>query len=121
MVHGINVYRLDTDKMREDIATLAIGTAERLGVPAPGPGDVLLEDGFVGEAYGMPTPEMVEAVELLARQEGILLDPVYTGKGMGGMLALIRRGAFAREETLVFLHTGGMPGLFAYEEEFAKA
>ncbi|MFZ3034349.1 MAG: D-cysteine desulfhydrase family protein [Parvibaculum sp.] len=121
LVHGINVYRLDTDKMREDIATLAIGTAERLGVPAPGPGDVLLEDGFVGEAYGMPTPEMVEAVELLARQEGILLDPVYTGKGMGGMLALIRRGAFAREETLVFLHTGGMPGLFAYEEEFAKA
>ena len=121
LVHGVNVYRLDTTKMKEEITALAVATAEQIGVAAPQSSDVILEDGFVGEAYGIPTPEMVEAVELLARQEGILLDPVYTGKGMAGMLALIRRGAFSRDETLVFLHTGGMPGLFAYEEEFLKA
>jgi D-cysteine desulfhydrase/L-cysteate sulfo-lyase len=121
VVHGINVYRLDTDKMRADIAKLAADTAARLGIAAPRASDVLLEDGFVGEAYGVPTAAMVEAVELVARSEGILLDPVYTGKGMAGMISLIRHGAFDAKDTLVFLHTGGMPGLFAYEEEFAKA
>jgi len=59
-------------------------------------------------------------VELVARSEGILLDPVYTGKAMAGFLAMIRAGRFSPDETLVFLHTGGMPGLFAYEEEFIQ-
>lgn len=119
-VHGINVYRLDTDQMKADIARLADATAERLGLAQPGPGAVILEDGFVGPRYGVPTPEMVEAVELVARSEGILLDPVYTGKGMAGFLSLIARGAFPKDEALVFLHTGGMPGLFAYEGEFLR-
>ncbi|HEY4344577.1 MAG TPA: D-cysteine desulfhydrase family protein [Parvibaculum sp.] len=117
-VHGINVYRLDTDQMKADIGKLAAATAKKLGVAAPGPDAVILEDGFVGARYGVPTPKMVEAVELMARTEGILLDPVYTGKGMAGFLSLIARGAFPKDETLVFLHTGGMPGLFAYEGEF---
>lgn len=121
-IHGINVYRLDTDNMRADIARLAAATAEKLGGPTPAADAVILEDGFVGPRYGMPTPEMVEAVELVARTEGILLDPVYTGKGMAGFLSLIERGAFPKDEALIFLHTGGMPGLFAYEGEFlAKA
>lgn len=117
-VHGINVYRLDTDQMRADIAKLAGATAEKMGLPAPRADAVILEDGFVGPRYGVPTPEMVEAVELVARTDGILLDPVYTGKAMAGFLSLIKAGAFARDEALVFLHTGGMPGLFAYEDEF---
>lgn len=119
-IHGINVYRLDTDKMKADIASLAAKTAERLGLAAPDGAAVVLEDGFVGTGYGVPTAGMIEAVELVARAEGILLDPVYTGKGMAGMIELIKRGTFTREDTLVFLHTGGMPGLFAYEEEFAR-
>ncbi|MGV8996423.1 MAG: D-cysteine desulfhydrase family protein [Parvibaculaceae bacterium] len=118
-IHGINVYRLDHDKMRADIARLAGDTTARLGIAAPDSEAVTLEDGFVGEAYGVPTDGMRHAVTTLARTEGILLDPVYTGKGFAGMLALIEAKRFTRDDTLVFLHTGGMPGLFAYQEEFA--
>lgn len=117
-IHGINVYRLDHDKMHADIARLATDTATRLGLAAPAADAIVLEGGFVGEAYGVPTQGMIDAVTLLARAEGILLDPVYTGKGMAGMLTLIAASRFNRDDTLVFLHTGGMPGLFAYQEEF---
>ncbi len=119
-IHGINVYRLDTDQMKTDIAKLADATAAKMGLPMPSPDAVILEDGFVGPRYGVPTSAMVEAVELVARTEGILLDPVYTGKAMAGFLSLIKGGAFAQDEALVFLHTGGMPGLFAYEGEFLE-
>lgn len=117
-VHGINVYRTDTEAMRADISQLAADTAERLGAGKPAEDAVVLVDGFLGDAYGVPTPDMVEAVELVARSEGILLDPVYSGKGMAGLIGMIRRGDFTASDTVVFLHTGGMPGLFAYEEEF---
>ncbi len=70
-------------------------------------------DDYVGPGYAVPTPAMREAVELLARAEGILLDPVYTGKAMAGLLDLARRGAFRPGENVVFLHTGGVPALFA--------
>lgn len=120
-VHGINVYRADGEAMAGDILKLAVATAAKLGLPSPGADAVLLEEGYMGARYGMPTPGMVEAVELVARTEAVLLDPVYTGKAMAGMIDLIRRGKFAEDETLVFLHTGGMPGLFAYEEEFLGA
>jgi D-cysteine desulfhydrase len=61
----------------------------------------------------VPTEEMSEAVLLIARTEGVLLDPVYTGKAMAGMLDLIRRDYFSADDVVVFLHTGGTPGLFA--------
>lgn len=117
-VHGINVYRDDHAAMKADILKLACATTRALGAPSPANDDVILEEGFLGDAYGLPTKAMVEAVELVARNEGILLDPVYTGKAMAGFLALIRSGSTSPEEALVFLHTGGLPGLFAYEEEF---
>jgi L-cysteate sulfo-lyase len=69
---------------------------------------------YVGEGYGLPTEAMGEAVRMLAREEGILLDPVYSGKAMAGLIDLIRKGALAKGETIVFLHTGGAAGLFAY-------
>ena len=119
VVHGINVYRSDNEKMRDDITRLAADTAARLGLGTLPDDAVILEDGFLGEAYGVPTDGMVEAVEMVARAEGILLDPVYTGKGMAGLIALIRQKRFDADDTIVFLHTGGMPGLFAYDEEFA--
>ena len=72
-----------------------------------------------GPAYGMPMPAMVEALELVARTEGLLLDPVYSGKAFAGLLADLRGGRWQPGSRLLFLMTGGAPGLFAYEGEFA--
>lgn len=77
------------------------------------PQEVEVFDAYVGPGYAVPTPQMKEAVVLLARTEGILLDPVYTGKAMAGLLDLVKKGFFRSEETVVFLHTGGIPALFA--------
>ncbi|RPJ78403.1 MAG: pyridoxal-phosphate dependent enzyme, partial [Acidobacteria bacterium] len=66
--------------------------------------------------YSLPTPEMVEAVTTVARVEGILLDPVYTGKAMAGLFGLIRRGTLKKGEHVLFLHTGGAPALYAYQD-----
>jgi D-cysteine desulfhydrase len=64
--------------------------------------------------YSVPNKKMVEAVNLMAKTEGILLDPVYTGKAMAGLIGLSREGYFKRGENLLFVHTGGSPGLYAY-------
>ena len=79
---------------------------------------IQLNDEYFGEGYGIPTKSMEKAVKLLAKQEAILLDPVYTGKAMAGMLDLIQQGEFTTEQSVVFLHTGGSAGLFAYPELF---
>ncbi len=77
---------------------------------------ITVYDEYIGEAYGAPTDEMKEAVRLVARTEGIILDPVYTGKAMAGLIDLIRKGRFERDDVVVFLHTGGIPGLFAEQQ-----
>nr|AHM02302.1 cytochrome c subunit E [Sphingomonas sp. NX-3] len=87
------------------------------------PGSVTAEEVVIngsqrGEGYGIPTPAMREAVELLARTEGLLLDPVYSGKAFAGLLAAIRGGAFQPGEAVLYVMTGGVPGLFAYREVF---
>jgi len=61
---------------------------------------------------------MIEAVKLIARLEGTLLDPVYSGKAMAGLIGMIRQGRFGRDESIIFIHTGGMPALFAYADLF---
>lgn len=71
-------------------------------------------DEYVGPGYSLPTEEMVEAVTLTAQLEGILLDPVYTGKAMAGLIGLVRQGYFKKDENLLFVHTGGSPALYAY-------
>jgi D-cysteine desulfhydrase len=76
---------------------------------------VVALDEWVGPGYSLPTPEMIEAVRLMARLEGILMDPVYTGKAMAGLIGLVRRGFFKSGERVVFLHTGGSPALYAYQ------
>jgi len=82
------------------------------------PGQVpLIEARYVGEAYGKPSPQGVAALRCLAGQEGVLLDPVYTAKAFAGLLDLARLGEIGRDEPLVFLHTGGLPALFAFEEQ----
>ena len=72
-------------------------------------------DEWVGPGYSLPTDEMIEAVRMLARLEGVLLDPVYTGKAMAGLIGLARRGEFKRGERVLFVHTGGSPALYAYQ------
>jgi 1-aminocyclopropane-1-carboxylate deaminase/D-cysteine desulfhydrase-like pyridoxal-dependent ACC family enzyme len=74
-------------------------------------------DDYVGEGYGVATKRGIEAIKLLARTEGILLDPVYSGKGMSALIDHIQTGKISRDETVVFVHTGGVPSLFAYNEE----
>ena len=118
-VAGINVYRQDTAAMAEGIHALACKTAALLDAFTPPAGSIDLDGNYLGAGYGLPTPGMREAVELVARTEGVLLDPVYTGKGMAGLIGQIMSGKYAEIEAAIFLHTGGMPGLFAYEEEFA--
>lgn len=76
--------------------------------------DITLYEDYIGPGYGIPTPECIEAIKLVAQAEGIFLDPVYSGKAMAGLIDLIRRGEIKRGETVLFLHTGGGPSLFAY-------
>jgi 1-aminocyclopropane-1-carboxylate deaminase/D-cysteine desulfhydrase-like pyridoxal-dependent ACC family enzyme len=78
----------------------------------------VLEDGVVGDGYGLPTDGMVEALQLAASRDAIVLDPVYSGKAMAGLIAGIRAGRFRPDDVVVFLHTGGTPALFTYPDAF---
>lgn len=119
-VTGISV-RHPRDHQEGHIHALANETAEFAGAEVKVPeGAVAVRDEYVGPGYSLPTEEMVEAVRLLARLEGILLDPVYTGKAMAGLLDLCREGAFADDDNVLFLHTGGAPSLYAYRSELVE-
>lgn len=78
--------------------------------------DVVANTDYVGEGYGIPAHDTIEAIDQVAKLEGILLDPVYSGKGMAGLIDLITKGNFKQQENLVFLHTGGSAALFGYPE-----
>ena len=117
-VLGIGV-RAAKEAQETNVYNLAVKTAELLGIP----GSIKRESvtancDYVGGGYGVPTPGMVEAVILVARLEGILLDPVYSGKGMAGLIDLCRKGHFKKGENIVFLHTGGAVALYGYMEAF---
>lgn len=79
---------------------------------------VMTNGNYVGEGYGIATPEMIDAVKTCARLEGLLLDPVYTGKAMAGVMDLCKTGVISSASRLLFLHTGGSPGLYGYQEIF---
>ena len=112
---GINVRRT-REEQEPNVHKLAQETAALLGIPGGIPREAITALGdWVGPGYSLPSPEMVEAVQMLARVEGILLDPVYTGKTMAGLIGLVRRGAFKKGEHVLFVHTGGAPALYAYQ------
>jgi 1-aminocyclopropane-1-carboxylate deaminase/D-cysteine desulfhydrase-like pyridoxal-dependent ACC family enzyme len=114
MVAGCALFGLDTRVV--GISALVAGMAERLGArPASLGADrpIEIDDGFVGAGYGIATPESTEALELVARHEGIVLDPVYTAKAMAALIARVRAGEFAQNQRVLFWHTGGVPGYFA--------
>lgn len=115
-VLGISV-RAPKAKQEENVWNLASRTRELLGVAGELPRDtVVANSDYVGDGYGLPTKSMLEALTLFARHEGILLDPVYSGKGAAGLIDLIRKGHFTRDENVVFIHTGGSAGLFGYRQ-----
>jgi len=84
------------------------------------PDEIELHDGYLGKGYGIPTTESLAAIRKVAQTEGIFLDPVYTSKGMAGLLGLSKQGRFKPSDTVVFVHTGGIPALFAYQSEVVK-
>ncbi|MGB8648376.1 MAG: D-cysteine desulfhydrase family protein [Anaerolineae bacterium] len=117
-VYGISVSRASAP-CAERVSKLVQETAEFIGVPlALAPGDVIVNDQFIGPGYGIVTPEARNAICLVAQTEGIFLDPVYTGKTMAGLIALARQGDIPHGATVVFWHTGGQPGMFGYAGEF---
>jgi D-cysteine desulfhydrase len=115
-VIGINVRRPRAEQ-EGNVHKLALATSALLGTPAPTREDVVALDDWVGPGYSLPTADMVAAVRLLAASEGILLDPVYSGKAMAGLIGLVRSGQFAPDERLLFIHTGGSPSLHAYAHD----
>jgi len=113
-VLGIGV-RAPRAVQEENVYRLATATAERIDAAgAVTRGDVVANCDYVGPGYGIPAESTLEAIELFARTEGILLDPVYSAKGAAGLIDLIRRREIARTERVVFLHTGGAAGLAGY-------
>ncbi len=111
---GVNAPQ---DVQEERVYKLAIETAELVGEPGCVVRDDIVADcNYIGPGYGEPTAAMNEAVLMLARFEGLLFDPVYSGKALAGMIDYIRQGRFTAGQKIVFLHTGGSAGLFAYSD-----
>jgi L-cysteate sulfo-lyase len=118
-IYGISV-RAPKQKQEENVYGLAQRTLDFMGLNPDlvARDKVVANSDYVGDGYGLPTDSMVEAVKMLASYEGILLDPVYSGKGFAGLIDLIRKGHFKQGENVVFLHTGGSVSLFAYPKFF---
>ncbi len=120
-VLGIGV-RNPRDRQEAAVHALAQTTAQKLGLAGGIRREAVQANcDYVGAGYGVPTPGMVEALNMLARLEGIFLDPVYSGKGMAGLIDLVRKRTWTPETNIVFLHTGGQAGLFAYRSALAPA
>ncbi len=111
---GVNVPR---DEQEARVFALASETAAYIDRPGcVSREDIVADCSYVGPGYGEPTEGMNEAVLMLARMEGLLFDPVYSGKALAGMIDYIRQGRFTAGQRIVFLHTGGVAGLFAYAD-----
>lgn len=114
--------RAPKDKQEANVFALAQNTAEKLGCPdVVAREDVVADCSYVGEGYGIPREDTLEAIRMFAQLEGILLDPVYSGKGAAGLIDYCRKGHFKKGDRVVFLHTGGAAALFGYEAVFAEA
>jgi len=111
-VYGVAVSAGEPEKIERarriaNEAATRLGLSERLDLP-----DLVTDQSFIGEGYGIPTSGGLEAIDLLARSEAILLDPCYTSKGMAALIQHVRGGQLSPDDTVVFLHTGGMPAVF---------
>ena len=113
-IMGISV-RQPKSKQIEAVYKLAESTVNLLEGKPLDKDKILVDDGYVGEGYGIPAESTLEAIKLAARFEGILVDPVYSGKGLAGLVGLSKNNFFKTGQNVVFLHTGGESALFAYE------
>ena len=118
-VMGISV-RQPRERQISAVHNLTSATLEKLGQDSIPESSIYVDDGYVGEGYGIPAESTLEAISLTAKTEGILLDPVYSAKGMAGLIGLVRQGFFKPDDKVLFLHTGGAVALFAYEELLAE-
>src|SRR5690606_14879320 len=121
---GINIDKGETDKVSFDQYTLALAnsTAELIGANYEfTASDLILNSDYVGGGYGVVGALENEAIAMTAQTEGILVDPVYTGRAMGGLIDMIRTGKIKETDSVLFWHTGGAPALFAYATELDLA
>jgi D-cysteine desulfhydrase family pyridoxal phosphate-dependent enzyme len=116
-ITGVSVDK-EAPALRQSVADLATQTASLLGMEGGfGAEEVEVVDDYVGEGYAVLGPREIETTRLFARLEGLVLDPVYTAKAAAGMVDMVNRGAIARDERVLFWHTGGGPAVFAYGEQ----
>ncbi|MCH1427088.1 MAG: D-cysteine desulfhydrase [Alphaproteobacteria bacterium] len=118
-VMGISV-RQPRERQIAAVHKLAAATAAQLTDIPLSLDKTLVDDGYVGAGYGLPTEGTIAAINLIARKEGLLLDPVYSAKGLAGMIGLTEQKFFDRQKDVVFLHTGGAAALFAYGDQLAS-
>jgi 1-aminocyclopropane-1-carboxylate deaminase/D-cysteine desulfhydrase-like pyridoxal-dependent ACC family enzyme len=119
------VLGISVDQDAEALRQTVLGLTERITAHLEllfdvAPDTVCVNDDYLGEGYGIMGGSEREAIRLVGRTEGLLLDPVYTGRAMAGVIDLIQREVFAPEENVLFWHTGGTAGLFAYANELTR-
>jgi len=119
-VLGVSVDE-DKETLTSTVARIATGTASLLGQQRVyAPQDISANVDYLGEGYAIMGKPEREAIAMFAQTEGVLVDPVYTGRAAAGMIDLIRRGVIRKGETILFWHTGGTPALYAYEEQLTQ-
>ena len=120
-VRGISVL-YPQERIAPVVGSLANGILMLLGRKPLPPGSqaVMVDEQQIGEGYGIPSASGLAAISLLGRTEGVMIDPVYTGKAFAGLLAAARQEAWTRETTVVFVHSGGTPGLYAYADTLSE-
>jgi L-cysteate sulfo-lyase len=118
-VMGISV-RQPRERQIAAVHKLAVATAAQLTDTPLSLEKTMIDDGYVGAGYGLPTEGTIAAINLIARKEGVLLDPVYSAKGLAGMIGLTEQKFFDSQKDVVFLHTGGAAALFAYGNQLAS-
>ncbi|GAB4283026.1 MAG: D-cysteine desulfhydrase [Roseovarius sp.] len=119
-VMGVSV-RQPRERQMQAVHALTQKTLEKLGAEGVPLSRILVDDGYVGEGYGIPAESTLEAIRLTARLEGLLLDPVYSAKGMAGLIGMVRQGFFKPTDNVLFLHTGGAVALFAYQDQLLSS
>lgn len=117
---GISVLNEKTE-VKNIVVNQITETAKLLNLGVRiGPDEVTVYDDYIGEGYGIPTKQCIEAIRVVAQTEAIFLDPVYTAKAMSGLIDLIKKGHFTKKDTVLFIHTGGVAADFAYSEELTR-
>lgn len=118
-VIGVNVGAYPEQRMRDVMLRSSEGAAKLLGTGARvEPDDIVINSEYTGRDYGISTKDSIEALKLIARTEALIVDPVYTAKTVAALVGMTRAGEFSKKQNLCFVHTGGIPALFPYRDEF---